>query len=112
VQETKVAWVVGVATNIRAGRFRVRITAVEKDFSPKPPGRLWGAPSLQFNGYQNFFPGVKRPGLDVDHSPTCIVDIKNDLSYTSTPHIRFHGVDRDEFAILLPGCNEAWNSQK
>ena len=31
------------------------------DSSPKRPDRLWGPPSLLFNGYRGSFPVVKRP---------------------------------------------------
>jgi hypothetical protein len=37
-------------------------------------------------------PRVKRPGREVDHSPLSIAEAKNELSYTSTPPIRLHGV--------------------
>jgi hypothetical protein len=33
------------------------------------PHRPWGPPSLLYNGYRVSFPGVKRPGLGVDHPP-------------------------------------------
>jgi hypothetical protein len=33
------------------------------------PERPWGPPSLLYNGYRVSFPGVKRPGRGVDHSP-------------------------------------------
>jgi hypothetical protein len=32
---------------------------------------------LLFNGYQASFPGVKRPGRDVDHSPPFSDEVKN-----------------------------------
>jgi hypothetical protein len=35
--------------------------------SPKRPHRLWGPPSLLFNGYRCSFPGVRRPGREADH---------------------------------------------
>jgi hypothetical protein len=38
---------------------------------------LRGPPSFQFNGCQVSFLGVKRPGLDADHSPPSCTDIKN-----------------------------------
>jgi len=39
------------------------------------PGRLWGAPSLLYNGYR-VFPWVKRPGHGVDHSPPSSAEVK------------------------------------
>jgi hypothetical protein len=37
------------------------------------------------------FPGVKRTGREVDHSPPTSVEVKKMWIYTSTP-IRLHGV--------------------
>ena len=42
-----------------------------------------------------------RPRSDVDHSLPSRTEIKNEWSYTSTPHIYFHGVDKDNFAYSL-----------
>jgi hypothetical protein len=54
---------------------------------------LWGLLSLLPNGYQGLFPwGLKRPGREADHSLPSGAEIKNALSYTSTPPIRLHGV--------------------
>ena len=54
--------------------------------SRKRPDRLCGAPSrLHFNFYRNSFPGIKRPGRDVDHSPPSTTEIMNERSHTSTP---------------------------
>jgi hypothetical protein len=33
------------------------------------PDRLWGPPSLLYNGYRVFPGGKIRPGRDADHSP-------------------------------------------
>jgi hypothetical protein len=46
--------------------------------SPKRPDGLWGPPSLLFNGYRGFFPGVKRPGRQINHSPPSSAEIKNE----------------------------------
>ena len=34
------------------------------------PDRPWGSPSLLYDVYRVSFPGVKRPGRGVDHSPS------------------------------------------
>jgi hypothetical protein len=47
--------------------------------------RLWGPPSLLFNGYWGSFPGVKRPRREPDHSPPASAEIKKTWIYTSTP---------------------------
>jgi hypothetical protein len=38
---------------------------------------LWGPSTFLFNGYRDFFLGVKRPGLDGDHSPPSSAGVKN-----------------------------------
>jgi hypothetical protein len=43
---------------------------------------------------------VKRPARDVDQSPPSSAEVKDEWSYTSTPLICLHGMDRDNFASL------------
>jgi hypothetical protein len=40
------------------------------------PDRLWGPPSLLYNGYRLSFPGVKRPGRGVNHPPPSSAEVK------------------------------------
>jgi len=40
------------------------------------PHRSWGPPSLVYNGYRISFPGVKRPGRDVNYPPPCSAKVK------------------------------------
>jgi hypothetical protein len=63
-----------------------------------------GPPSLLFNGYLGSFPGVKRPAIEVNHSPSSSAEGKNGWSYTSAPPICFDGVNRDIFTLF----NEIW----
>jgi hypothetical protein len=42
-----------------------------------------------------FFPGVKRQGREVQHSPASSTDVENEWSYTSPSPVCFHGVNRD-----------------
>jgi hypothetical protein len=35
---------------------------------------------------------VKRPGREADRSPPSSTEVKNAMSYTSTPSVRLHGV--------------------
>jgi len=51
-----------------------------------------------------FFPHVKRPGRDADHSPPHNAEFKNEYSYPSAPCARLHSVRRDNFtfAQILP----------
>jgi hypothetical protein len=72
--------VVGMATRIRTGRRGVRTPVGARDFifSKLLPGRLFGPPSVLYNGYPSFFPVVKRPGRRVDHSPPFSAVVKNE----------------------------------
>ena len=38
--------------------------------------RPWGSPTLLYNGYRIFFPGVKRPGRGVNHSSPSSAEFK------------------------------------
>jgi len=38
------------------------------------------------------FPGVKRPGRDVDHPPHLAPRLKKEYNYTSTPPLGFRGL--------------------
>ena len=42
------------------------------------PDRLWGPPSLLYNGYRLSFLGVKRPERSVDHPPHLALRLKNE----------------------------------
>jgi hypothetical protein len=41
-----------------------------------------------------FFPGVKRPRRDVDHSPLSTAEVKKEWSYTSAPLYALYGVEK------------------
>jgi hypothetical protein len=46
---------------------------------PLCPDRLWGPPSLLYNGYRGSFPGAKAwPGRDADHSPPSSDEVVNE----------------------------------
>ena len=40
--------------------------------------------SLLLSGHRRFFPGVKRPGRDVDHVPPSSAEVKNEWRCTLT----------------------------
>jgi hypothetical protein len=67
----------------------------------KGPVLHWGPQILLFTGYRCYFPGIKRPGLDVDRSPPSNAEVKNEWSYTSTPPICLYDVDGVTFVIIL-----------
>ena len=59
---------VGIATELRAGRFGDRIPVGGEIFLTCPD-RPWYPSSLLYNGYRVFPGGIKRPGRDADPSP-------------------------------------------
>jgi hypothetical protein len=61
---------VGKASTLWAGRSGVWIPVGTRFiFSPKRPDRLWEPPKLLFSGYQSIFPGINKPGREVNNSP-------------------------------------------
>jgi hypothetical protein len=95
--------VVGITTRLRSGRSMVRISLTARDFSllqKESQHRLLGLPGFLFCVYRGSFPGVKRPGSEVNHSPSSSADIKNEWSYTSTPPLCVHGMDKDNCTVL------------
>jgi hypothetical protein len=53
--------------------------------------RLWGPPSLLYNGFRVYFLGIKRPGREADYSPLSSAEVKNMWSYTYTPQYDYMG---------------------
>ena len=56
--------------------------------------RPWDPPGLLYNGYRVFFPGVKRPGRGVNHSPPSSAEVKERVKlylYSPTP-LGLHGL--------------------
>jgi hypothetical protein len=52
------------------------------------PDRPSGPPSLLFNEYRISFPGVRRPGRGVDHTPASSPEVRErGYSYISTPSV-------------------------
>jgi hypothetical protein len=43
--------------------------------------------------------GTKRPGREVNHSPTSSAEVKNGWIYVSTPPVRLHGVERGKVPL-------------
>jgi hypothetical protein len=59
----------------------VRSPAEARDFSSNLlcPARLWGPPSLLYNGYRGPFPGGKaQPGRNADNSPPFCAEVVNE----------------------------------
>jgi hypothetical protein len=45
------------------------------------PDRLYGSPTLSFDGYRGSFLGLNWPGRDVNHSPPFCYGVKNQWNY-------------------------------
>jgi hypothetical protein len=71
--------------------------------SPERPDRHCGQTSLVFRTYRGSFPGVKRPGREVNHSPQSSAEVKNNWGYNyKLLPIHVHGVDWEHFTFFLP----------
>ena len=68
---------------------------------PKRSNRLWGPPSLLFNGYRRSLRKINMSRFVADHSTPSIADNKNEWIYNSTPPICLHGVDRGNFTFFI-----------
>jgi hypothetical protein len=45
--------------------------------------------------------GGKQLGRELKHSTSCSAEVKNAWSYTSTPPVCLHGIDRDNFTLTF-----------
>jgi hypothetical protein len=63
-------------------------------FTSPRPDRFWRPTNQLSYGYVGggSFPGVKRPGREVDHSPPSSAEFNNAWIYTSTLPVCLHGV--------------------
>ena len=64
----------------------LRIPVRAGDYPPKREDRLCDKSSCLFSGYPGLFPGLKRPGRDVDHSPLFGVVFENEWVSTTAFH--------------------------
>jgi hypothetical protein len=89
--------VVGVATRLGDGLYRVRISAVLRDFSLlQSPDQLLGPLSLLLSGYRGSFTRVRRTGIEAFLSPPSSAEVKIEWSYTSTLPM-----DRNSFSFTF-----------
>ena len=65
------------------------------------PSRLALGPTLPpVQWVPGFFPGLKRPGREVSHSPQSSVEIKEWIC-VSPPSVCLHEVDKDSFICTI-----------
>jgi hypothetical protein len=57
-------------------------------------------PTLLLIGYWGYFPGIKRPRQEVDHSSQSRAEVRNDWSCASSTPICLPGVDRQTVCTL------------
>ena len=68
--------------------------------SPELPDQLWRPHGLLFSGYSGSLLEGKRPKREGNPSPLS-TEVRNEWSYTRTPHICQDGVDWVDFILLL-----------
>jgi hypothetical protein len=95
---------VNTATRLWTGRSWVRIPAGERYCSllQTVHAGFVAHPASCSVGAEVFFPGVKRPGQEVDHSPPSSAKVKNEWSCTTAPPVCLLGVGRDKYTFPLP----------
>jgi hypothetical protein len=69
--------------------------------SPRCQDQLYSPNSLLFNMSWVSFLRVKRPRSKANHSPLPSAKVKNEWSYTSTPLICLHDVDRENITLTF-----------
>jgi hypothetical protein len=92
------------ATNaLRAGKSGDRIPVRGKKFitSPARPERPWSPPSPTPNTYRNYFPGIKRLGREVNHSPPSSVEVLNERGYKSSPSKSIRGMESGNLTFTV-----------
>ena len=67
-------------------------------------------PSIQW--VSGFFPGVKRPGREVNHSPPSSVEVNNEWSSTSTTPVCLHGIGREHFTFYVACTGKKRNAYR
>ena len=94
---------VDVVIGLGAGRTGVRIPAGVRDFSRT----IQIDPGLSHRAPEFFAGGVKRPGRDLDHSPSSSAKVRSEWSCTSFPPIRLHGTEGKNVFTLPVGLSGA-----
>jgi hypothetical protein len=85
---------------IQVSRVFSRIGAYDS-FSETSRSVLGPTLSFIFNGHWGYFPGIKRPGRDVKHSPPFSAKVKNEWSYYTFTPIHLHGTNKGNFNLLF-----------
>jgi hypothetical protein len=78
-------------------------------FHQNCPDRLCCLLSLIVKVYRGYFPWVRQAGREVTHLPPSSGEIKNEWSYTPTPPVYPHDVDKENFALIFMS---SWTEQR
>lgn len=75
----------------------------------KRPDHLWGPPSIVFSGYRGSVLGERQTWYEAKQLPASTARVRNEWSYTSTPPIFPHGIDRTSpvlysYKIIVRNC--------
>jgi len=92
------ARVTGTVSGLRDEMPGVVILVRGGDFYCQCPDRIWSPPSFLFSGYRISFSVLKWIWRDVGHSPPS-PEVKSEWSYTSSPPICLHVVDKEDRII-------------
>lgn len=70
---------------------------------------MWALGPTQPHAYWllELFPGVKRPGREVNHPNLSRAEVKNEWSYASTTSVCLHRVDEENVAFHLLPVNDS-----
>ena len=90
----------GVGSRLQDGRSRVRIPEEARSFPPKRPDRLLRSTQPPMLWVTVIFPGIKRPGHEVNQSPPYSAEVKGEWNYTAIPPVCLLGVDSENFTCF------------
>lgn len=80
------------------GRYKIFLS------STKRQDRVWGPPSLLFDGKWRSFPAIKRSAHDVDHSPSSRAEVKEKTELKYSPPVCLHRIHRYSFTLNFHGA--------
>ena len=105
-------WLSPYSYHLRTGQSVDRLPALAERYTylQNRQGRFWGTSRLLINWFRVPFPGIRRPGRDLTTHLSSCDDIENKWSYTTTPHIRLHGVDKDNVTFTFECSHESGSS--
>jgi hypothetical protein len=75
----------------------------ESILAQKLPDRLWGKPRFLLIGTGLLAIGIKRLVREAEQSPPSSAKVKNECSYTHSPHMS-SGHGQDQLTVIMP-CN-------